>query len=1657
MATYEERLAAIQSRDSKAKEENAGLPSYMVASDAANVANRNKTFFESATDIAEDVPKFIVASLISGANQLYNVPANIGNLFGADAELSDTGEVISSLDSNLGAFYEENQQGADLVGFMLSSALPGLGGIRILNAGQKTLQTAINGNKFGTSTAKALGLFIPKKEQFLAKAVKEVATNGSAASITSGNALKAIASGFKQNALEALAFETAVVATMHGSPILENQDFGDFMSNVAWGAGVFGIISGGLDAAKINSALKSAANTASVEARPWTFIPEQAAASTPYEKIALDLEALHDIPPIPAGLDGKRAAFLKAEAGRKVTKLEQRAVASLTELTSGDAALANTLFERFRALPKTTQQETFIGLKSVSTMGAKNKAADRLAYLQRRADKGTATVQQLDEFLDSGVSVHYARMWGEGAGTVFNDAPRITALSDMLKKGEVIKVSGKGVTAGKNKFPFTLAYNKGKLSGTNKVKPWSSLKAKPLQAQARYIWASKLGPLKPTAKDPLIIHADDIPMLEKLITDITSPDQLKHIRITGLDKGEVVGANLLDFVGDRKIKLANRMLSKEKGGLHQEEIASVLNVKSSFLSGEHLTHAGSKYHPKDILAMQHHAEDYTEMLVKQGSRHPKEGVVDIWNVPQHVKMAYDIKPEGTAALAGIDNFVVENMAIIKEQQKLYVQGTSNASASVLGDDFLKLPEINSGRVFAGATPSGAGASLGGAASNNYGTLAATTEFIGRTTADIIETFRTRTRSTLEPLLVKLGNNKEAYLEWSTLQQRVRAIEGHYGLNAAGDALEPVDYLRWKAASAKAASEGKSIKPYKPKHPDMEMRIDIANQDTRNLVKAHIEINAQRTSGLAAIRTAQGMKFNRAPEAFYPIPVNPKDFPHFAMVVDQSITSGNHSKTLYANTAEELEQMMQKLKQNPQYKVYTKNEAEAYYRRKGQFDYEQTLNSNYIDVDAKRKGVSAPFFVSTDPNKIVDDMLNWHMQRETGLVREAVTAKYEVQFEELRRLGEGHTNIATSKFSNQNLQEFAEESVNNPFIDYIKTALAIKKTDEYPLWTSLNKAADKAVSKVLDKATKIVETSKSDAELAEVNRILESAGYKGAAYDASMDIFANASVKEGALTGLVQKANSILATVVLRLDTLNAVNNAVSANVLLGAETSAVMRAIQRGDSAAVGELAKLAKVKVPGTDKLMMAPQKLIANSVRKFNAMDAASSPNFKFYKDNGYITSISDQYRSTLDDLTFRGPSDKGWGARLNDVHKKLRHAADTGEKWTGNKLAEEFNRFVAADVMKQMTDIAVKHNLMDGKEALAYINTFVNRTQGNYLAAQRPLLFQGALGQAIGLFQTYQFNLIQQMLRHVGEGHAKDAMTLLALQGTIHGMNGLPAFNAINTHIIGNASGNTEHKDIYSETYGTVGKDAGDWLMYGAASNVLGLIDPDLKINLYTRGDINPRHLTIVPNSPADVAIVQASGKFFGNLFETAKKLGAGGDVGAVLLQGLEHNGLSRPLAGLAQTLEGLENPMGASYSTSKRGNVIASNDLFSLANLGRVVGGKPLDEAIALDATFRYKAYQAKDRKKRQVLGEAIKSTMLAGKDPSQEQIEDFTEKYVATGGRQEQFNEWFTQLYKTANTSQANKIQQSLTSPFTKSMQDIMGGAELRDFSQTVPE
>jgi hypothetical protein len=409
-------------------------------------------------------------------------------------------------------------------------------------------------------------------------------------------------------------------------------------------------------------------------------------------------------------------------------------------------------------------------------------------------------------------------------------------------------------------------------------------------------------------------------------------------------------------------------------------------------------------------------------------------------------------------------------------------------------------------------------------------------------------------------------------------------------------------------------------------------------------------------------------------------------------------------------------------------------------------------------------------------------------------------------------------------------------------------------------------------------------------------------------------------------------------------------------------------------------------------------------------------------------------------VDDFTLQGTETV---AELNkrkvSGFRRAQELLEKGESVTGNKLAEEFNRFISANVMDQLTSVAVRNGLMSEKEALAYINTFVNRVEGNITASQRPMIFQGPIGQAIGLFQSYQFNLMQQLFRYVTEGTKKDVAMLAGLQSTLYGIQSLPAFQFMNTHIVGQMSGNTEHRDAYDLTYGAVGRTAGDFILYGLPSNIL-------QTNIYSRGDINPRHVTILPTSLQEIPLVQGWGKFLTSVKDTVKGVAGGGDVWETFLQGVEHNGISRPLAGFAQTLQAF-GPDGKAYSTSSKGSILYENDLMSLATMSRLAGGRPLDEAVVNDAMFRVRTYEAARRQSMLSLSEKVKTNLIAGNDVDEEEIAEFARKYAALGGRQENFNKWMLNLHTSANESQSQQLRESLSNPFAYKMQLLMGGED----------
>lgn len=1598
--------------------DSSSLPSYIYAADSHNIGNDNFQFTDPSTwsQALENTGKFILGATLSSAHSFYNTGVAVGNFLGADLEEANTAQTLADIDDDLGQYYQENKSNIDLVGFIAGSFVPGLAGIRLANAGRNAL-IAAKGGTTGTNIGGALGLLQPSNQLAQAAAIEIAGSQAAFRTLTAGTT-KALAAGAVGGILEGVAFEVAVQATLFKSPVLEGQDGYDVAKSLLIGGAFGGVLGGIIDGARTFGTIKRTVKAVNEAEKPFSLINVAPSAATPSEKLLFSIDQLEATPQVP--LDSPFAAKFTSLREAKVRNLQNDIRTQIQALANNDAELGNTLADIVLGLDAKTLDQSFLHSTRVARIsetlpGEKivNKAAAKLA--------GAGVTDDIGESL---TRIQYWKLHGENAGVISDELPRVLNLADGVKTKQ-------GVLDKINKYGF------------KESKIWNAAAANfdHLQAEARYYWAENIAKIK----DRSVVHVYDIPLQERYLQEWErSIAKLQDLERSGpTEKITQVSARFEDgttttFTNPddfrRHLRAAKRELSEvlldqaltigRNGDGLIDEIAKITNVRNSWLNGA----VDVANENADLFARQYYRQLYNDQLVKKGLSSPQSPLIDTTLLPSTAKVQYD---DAAVALAP-DGNELRGAAFIEARNKLYQEGVENAVAKNTGELYEQFPELPK-ELINKLNQYGAGPGLFRFANGAYGSVESAVEQIGAVTRRLQTKIKAETTARLESTAYKLANDTDAALEFETISRSILQTSEHYILNETGDALVHRGLADYRASLATGKKSTKAPPALQDGAPEI---IPLRSQVVRDAVREHIANNARRVNGTAELRAAQGLESSLDPRTFYPTRPNPRDFKHFAFVYDPTITRGSagHVSMIHAATDADLAGLISKVP--GQYKVLTRNDVEAFKKAREEFDYDRTLNENYINADLKRAGAQSNFFPRTDSQKIAKDWLDEHFRYDDIYARELVSGKYQPQFAAIRKLGEQFTNISTSKFGTS--FKYAEDHTRNPYLSYVKTALNLSAAADYPLLQGANEIIDTAFSRGVQAISRTFAEVRGADDLERVNAKLQELGVKTAYYDSALEVFANHSAPRGELSKFVRRANSILGTLTLRLDPLNAINNAIGANVLLGSETKSIINAIRRGDSSAVGALANLKDITLPGVGDSITSASKMIATSQRRY--FSEAGKALKEEYRREGWITSLTQQFDSVIDDLSLRGSeSSAELGGRINSAMAKAKSLAERGETLTGNRWAEEFNRFVAADVMKQFTEVALAAGQITQKEARSYINTFVNRTQANIQATQRPLVFNGPIGQAVGLFQSYQFNLTQQLLRHVSDGAGKDAALLLGLQGTLYGLNGLPAVNYINTHVVGTMSNNPQHKDLYSSTYGIFGQQAGDLLLYGLPSNLL-------QTNLYSRGDINPRQLTVIPVNPADIAIVNAFTTQVQNIKTASEQIIAGGSVWQTFLQGIEHNGLSRPLAGLAQVAQAFDG--GPAFGTSRQGLITGSNDLFHVASLARLAGGRPLDEGIILDAAYRSSVYQSADTAKKKKLSKAIKSTGISDTGgPSASQLEQFAEAYAATGGDTKNFNRYALRQINAANLPAAQKIANNLKSPYSYNLQVIMGGKE----------
>ncbi len=1157
-----------------------------------------------------------------------------------------------------------------------------------------------------------------------------------------------------------------------------------------------------------------------------------------------------------------------------------------------------------------------------------------------------------------------------------------------------------------------------------------------LEATARHAWASRL-----KAKDfaGATVHANDISKLEVLSR--LGKDELAgldvRIQLRDGNKNLATNLDLNEVLSSAKLTRMQEML--DNGVTDMREIGYVLNVPDAWM--ERAISNGFTRTADDTLV---------EGMSNELSRYLKrENFIATWQSPRSlVELGVVDKDllaatEAAAASKGakyLDSFVTGELGFM-QRLALNSQAHNSAFAAVIGGTWAqRFLEIDPKNILRMSDELGVGAGLLSFSNAGYGDAARLwAQHTGKLTHQLIQETVNANLEKLQPLADKIRSNKLAGAELGVILTMLRRSSDKFVIARATDGTERLvvrEVTKVDPATQARFIVGDKLDEWIKANPGKQADFKVDSQDTLNFLKMWKEVNGDRINKRAVLMTARGKTLGWDPDVIYAPPINTAKYPYFAFVKIKQAHIGANSDAgmITARSQEELSKLTQQIDAD-KYDVFFKKDTEQYYKVKQEYDAQLALNEPRVDSTLRKEGKLGDFFYEVRPENVLEDFITYSQSADSALVRHAVDTKYSQTITELNALGKQYTEVATSQMSG--LFKQFDRSAVNPFGDYVRTALDISKRSSFPLVSQLNEFVDSVGTAAYRVLVANSDKAKSGTiSWQEAERLGTKYGIGGVYNAENAEIafnVANRPMDRNLIRETVSKVNMFLATAGLRLDVANSLVNTISMPIMLGTELAS-LKSLAKSDPAALGALqAAFTTVAGPG-GPAVPSYTKLIGNAIK--NVVGPGGRELIESYRVSGDVKNVALQFHEMMGDLAINPRlTPSAWS-------KAVDRAVEKGAKWTGNNYTEDLTRALSANVMDQLTAPLVQRNLLTSQEAAAYRSVFVNRVNGNYIASQRPILFQGTVGAAVSLFQTYIFNVMQQMTRHIENRDLRALMTMGGLQGAIYGLNGLPFFDAVNTHLIGNANINDGHRDIYSAVTQLAGKDMGDWMLYGTASAFP--LMPDKAPALYTRGDINPRHVSILPISPMDVPAVDVSIRIAKNIWDMGGKLTGGAGIGATLLEGLEHNGVSRPLAGFAQLAQG--------YSSTSKGSLIsASNDFDLVSASARMIGAKPMDESVALNTMFRLNAYKAADLERLSKLGERVKTKLRGGQMPEAEELQDFMKKYASAGGNLQNYSSALQRWSRDANMSVVNQMKQYHTSSYAQRLAEIMSGSSLEDF------
>lgn len=1660
------------------------LDNILLSADTARIQGGGRSIYEK---VADAMTAGAAGAVVSGLGSIYNTGVAVSNaVFGTQADEIETSRVLADIDVNWARYYEENKSVIDTVGFIGGSFIPGGLAVKALNA-------ARTGRSVG-AVGRALGYTVRNQEKYLEEGLKNLGTAGTNVfSTINSNKLKSMAFGAADNVLQTAVFETAAALTMAQSPVLADESWGDIAWDITKTSLAGGLLGGGIEALWTNKIFRDAGKAIESKTRKYDTIvaldkmglsfgdeafslmdsvlklPKEVFENDKVLKfsyringkdnpIDLDLSAMLDNKlkqTVEKGWElfsGKIANVVISDTtvGKPFAMAMLNAVKDAKARGLDDVAireeLGNYLFNLKRIhgvgsedIPDFVNESVYLmpgaTLRSADKMDpaypfnkfklSDNAQAYKFLKPPEMAKTGVLGVGDVPLKLEDAWAAGYDLVYRANTTKIhvnpksavikavssaedsvmrvaFNTRTMQTAdslvptVADMATASKKLQVNANGVVSGNLAFQFSIGSFEATLDS--------------VQNTARHLWATQVKDLRGATIDWRDFSLLDRALAADFVDDLTV---IRYADGSLRPFGSM--SNKQSVVTELKMDYLQKLLADGSGELDIRAAAYAINVEPAWIE-------------KAI------AKEFKlgAMVDEAGKLEPGYmRPLDSYAARDNLVLVYDkppiANPDEADFVTGLQGYHYRRDQAIQKGKEI--------AASVLGKHFERFINLDPSKISQQFDATGVGSSFAGFSNANYDDLGRVwAQDVGRAVHLTKQDMR---NAALEPLQASAARiiangNKElgAVLTKVRLTDQSMTLFNGRLVNLSG--LKELQKMEDKLLAA--GNDARAAEYWAKKIQAFKFNIDIPlEKDTYEFLSAYHEGHKSWISDTKQLASAQGREIDWDPDALYLPPIDTRKVPYFAFVRSRegSVFGTSEVAMITAKSPDELQKLAAQITaDHPGMQVLFKKDTEDWFKALGDYQFSSGLNSPQIDPFLRKKGKLGDFMPTLEPKAVIEEFVRYVGGRTDKTVRDAAQVLYGQTFAELRYLSNEYTKLEKSKFAFVGRAD--QTKITDPFGDYMRTALDISKKSEFTLWHQANEFVD-AVGTRAYSAVEEAWLSAKDGKMdwQEANRVMEKMNLGSPFASQEAYLLAQSGTERSLVSRAVAKGNMLLANVALRLDTANALVNIISMPILMGTEMSAIRQSLKKNPEL-FAQFESQLQVATPDGALQVPSTMKLLYSGIRNFWSGDKQAL--IERYSKIGAIRNDMHQYHSMMDDLSLTpGMAPKKWAENIDKW-------TEQGAKFTGNNFAEQFTRFVAADVMRQATQPLVDARKMSMKEQNAFISIFVNRTQGNYVASQRPIMFQGVVGAAIGLFQTYQFNMFQQLFRHIEDKNGKTLAVAAALQSSIFGLNGLPMFDAINTHLIGNANINEGHRDIYSSLSSAVPKELADWAMYGTVSAFP--LFGDKAPALFTRGDLNPRHLTIVPTSFADVPIVEASTRVAKAVWGVGNQVANGGDLGTAMLHGLEHNGVSRPLAGLAQVVRG--------ERTTSAGTMVAANsDLMSIASATRILGARPMDESVALNHKYRMVAYKAADRERIEKLGTVIKEKIRNG-GLTEDDVLEFASRYAAAGGRVQSYGEAIQRWTKTATQSDINVIMRAQQSSYGQRMMEVMGGDPLPD-------